>query len=290
MTIGIVANISKPLVTQVLPELLEWLRQRDISCVIEDELCGHLGIQDKTVASSQIEHLADTCEAIIAFGGDGTFLSVARAVGKSGVPILGVNLGGLGFLAEVRIEELYNSLSDVISGDYAIIERIVLRARVLSQPDKEFYALNDVVLDKGASLRLIHIETFVDGTFLNTYISDGLIIATPTGSTAYNLAAGGPIVIPTMKVIILNPLSPHSLSARPIVIPHESVIRAIAKTEDSNKVNFTADGQIGCLLDNGDAVEISAADYRVRWIATKQKNYYETLRTKLFWGKELRPA
>jgi len=287
MTIGIVANTTKAVAKEVIPELISWLDEKNIIAIIDTNLSNFLQLTQKNIQSFKTEELAAKCDIIIAFGGDGTFLSVARAVGKSGVPILGVNLGSLGFLAEVRTEELFIRLNDVINGNYDIIERMVLCARLVSKPDKQFFALNDVVIDKGGSLRLIQIETYVDDTFLHTYVTDGLIVATPTGSTAYSLAAGGPIVIPTMKVIIINPLCPHSLTVRPVVVPHNSVVRAVARAENS-QVNLIIDGQIGCALKNGDAVEISAADYQVKWIATKQKNFYEVLRTKLNWGKELR--
>lgn len=287
MTIGIVANTTKPVVRQVIPELLSWLYQHDITCIFDSSLSNFLQLSPPLAPAMRTEDLAESCDIIIAFGGDGTFLSVARAVGGSGVPILGVNLGGLGFLAEVRTEELYVCLEDVINGNYDIIERMVLRATIVASPEIHYYALNDVVIDKGGSLRLLQIETYVDDTFLNNYIADGLIIATPTGSTAYNLSAGGPIVIPTMNVLIINPLSPHSLSARPVVVPEESVVRAIVRADDS-QVNFIIDGQISCPLKSGDSVEVRVADYQVKWIANKQKNYYEVLRTKLHWGEELR--
>jgi len=289
MTLGIVANITKPMIREVIPRLVRWLNKRHTPFFLAQNIRQ---VVDPGVPSSawvEVEELGRRSDVVIAFGGDGTFLAVARAVGHLGVPILGVNLGGLGFLADVRIEELYPCLEDLLAGQYDLIERMLLRAAVADEPDQVFYALNDVVIDKGGAPRIIEISTHVDGVYFNTYVADGLIVATPTGSTAYSLAAGGPIVIPTMNVLIITPLCPHSLSARPVVIPPESVVRVSATTDDQH-VNLTADGQIGCVLRSGQEVEIRAADYRVRWVATRRRRFYEVLRLKLHWGEELRPV
>ncbi|MGQ9852072.1 MAG: NAD(+)/NADH kinase, partial [Candidatus Oleimicrobiaceae bacterium] len=245
MTLGIVANIIKPMVREVIPRLVRWLDKRHTPFLLAQDIRQ---VIDPGIAPSgwaDLEELGRRSDVVIAFGGDGTFLAVARAVGQLGVPILGVNLGGLGFLADVRIEELYPCLEDLLAGQYDVIERMLLRAAVLDTPERVFYALNDVVIDKGGSPRIIEIGMHVDDVYFNTYVADGLIVATPTGSTAYSLAAGGPIVIPTMRVVIITPLCPHSLSARPVVIPPESVVRVAATTDDQH-VNLTADGQIGC--------------------------------------------
>ncbi len=288
MTLGIVANITKPMVKEVIPRLVRWLGKRHTPFLLAEDIRQ---VVDPGIAPSgwvDVEELGRRSDVVIAFGGDGTFLAVARAVGQLGVPILGVNLGGLGFLADVRIEELYPCLEDVLAGQYDVIERMLLRATVTDTPERAFYALNDVVIDKGGSPRIIEICVHVDDVYFNTYVADGLIVATPTGSTAYSLAAGGPIVIPTMRVVVITPLCPHSLSARPVVIPPESVVR-VAATTDDQPVNLTADGQIGCVLRSGQEVEIRAADYRVKWVATRRRRFYEVLRLKLHWGEELRP-
>lgn len=289
MTLGIVANIIKPMVREVIPRLVRWLDKRHTPFLLAQDIRQ---VVDPGIAPSgwaDLEELGRRSDVVIAFGGDGTFLAVARAVGQLGVPILGVNLGGLGFLADVRIEELYPCLEDLLAGQYDVIERMLLRAAVMDSPGRVFYALNDVVIDKGGSPRIIEICMHVDDVYFNTYVADGLIVATPTGSTAYSLAAGGPIVIPTMRVVIITPLCPHSLSARPVVIPPESVVRVAATTDDQH-VNLTADGQIGCVLRSGQEVEIRVADYRVKWVATRRRRFYEVLRLKLHWGEELRPV
>lgn len=289
MTLGIVANIIKPMVREVIPRLVRWLDKRHTPFLLAQDIRQ---VVDPGIAPSgwaDLEELGRRSDVVIAFGGDGTFLAVARAVGQLGVPILGVNLGGLGFLADVRIEELYPCLEDLLGGQYDVIERMLLRAAVMDSPERVFYALNDVVIDKGGSPRIIEICMHVDDVYFNTYVADGLIVATPTGSTAYSLAAGGPIVIPTMRVVIITPLCPHSLSARPVVIPPESVVRVAATTDDQH-VNLTADGQIGCVLRSGQEVEIRVADYRVKWVATRRRRFYEVLRLKLHWGEELRPV
>ncbi len=289
MKLGIVANTTKPMVREVIPRLVRWLGKRHTPFLLAEEIAQVLELNVPSSSWAKVEELGQGSDVVIAFGGDGTFLAVARAVGHLGVPILGVNLGGLGFLADVRIEELYPCLEDLLSGQYDIIERMLLRASVTDAPGQLFHALNDVVIDRGGSPRIIEIRTYVDDVYFNTYVADGLIIATPTGSTAYSLAAGGPIVIPTMRVLLITPLCPHSLGARPVVIPPESVVRVSARSEE-DRVNLTADGQTGYVLRSGQEVEIRAADYAVRWIATRRRRFYEVLRLKLHWGEELRPV
>ncbi|MDZ7338398.1 MAG: NAD(+)/NADH kinase [candidate division KSB1 bacterium] len=289
MKLGIVANTTKPMVREVIPRLVRWLGKHHTPFLLADDIRQVVDVSVPASCWAAVEELGRRSDVVIALGGDGTFLSVARTVGHLGVPILGVNLGGLGFLAEVRIEELFPCLEDVLSGQYDVIERMLLRATVSDEPGHVFHALNDVVIDRGGSPRIIAIRTYVDDVYFNTYVADGLIIATPTGSTAYSLAAGGPIVIPTMRLLIITPLCPHSLGARPVVIPPDSVVRVSASSEEE-RINLTADGQTGCVLRSGQEVEIRAADYPVRWIATRRRRFYEVLRLKLHWGEELRPV
>ena len=288
MTFGIIANITKKIVIDIVPPLLEWLKEKNIDFYVCSDLKKLDGFPTKNIPFGSSEELSKKCDMVFAFGGDGTFLSVARAVGRTNVPILGVNLGGLGFLAEVRTEELYSAIEKILAGEYDIIERMVIRATLLERPEHQYFALNDVVIDKGGSPRLIQIKTHVDGSFLHTYLADGLIIATPTGSTAYSLSANGPIVIPTMKLFIINPICPHSLTARPLVVPAESVVHTMVETADSKKAHLNIDGQVICALKDGETVEICAADYKVQWVATRYQSFYDVLRTKLNWGEKLR--
>jgi NAD+ kinase len=222
---------------------------------------------------------------IIVLGGDGTLLSVARLVGDHEVPILGVNLGGLGFLTEITLEELYRVLERVVQGDFVTDERVVLNAAVIRRGERmvEFTVLNDAVINKGALARIVDLETTINGEYLTTFKSDGLIISTPTGSTAYNLSAGGPIVYPSLHCIIITPICPHTLTNRPIMIPDDVEIRAMLKTKQQ-EVILTLDGQQGFTLEFEDVVEVRKAEGRILLIKSPYRHYFEVLREKLKWG------
>ena len=288
MVVGITGNIKKSMVRDVVPGLVEWCRQRGVPFALTSDLADTLRLSGENLRVVEKEALGRSCDLVLAFGGDGTILSTARSVGRFGIPILGVNLGGLGFLAEVVIEELYPCLEDILNNNYDVIERMVLEAQVLDRSGEDrFYSLNDIVVDKGGFSRVVRIETYIDNTFLNTYVADGLIIATPTGSTAYSLSAGGPIVVPTMRAMIVTPICPHSLGARPVVIPENSVVKIVARSEHQT-LSLSADGQVGCHLKSDEAVEIRKADYQVKWVASRRKSFYEVLSKKLNWGEDLR--
>jgi len=283
MILGIIGNLRKGLVRDVVPRLLQWAHERGIGCVVAEDLHEFLQLGGKTEKSSK-EKLAAHCDIVVALGGDGTMLSTARYVGAAGTPILGVNLGGLGFLAEVRTEDLVPRLEDLVTENYRIVERTVLEAKVHGE---RFYANNDVVIDRGASLRIVRLKTYVQDDYLTTYIADGLIVSTPTGSTAYSLSTGGPILDPTVAALIISPICPHSLEVRPIVIPETKVVRITPLTE-GRTVMLSADGQVGCPVGDGETVEIRRADFTTRWIQSKEKSYYDLLRAKLNWGEDLR--
>jgi NAD+ kinase len=223
---------------------------------------------------------------IIVLGGDGTLLSVARLVGDQEVPILGVNLGGLGFLTEITLEELYRVMEKVVQGDFITNERVVLNVSVIRRGEKmaEFFVLNDAVINKGALARIIDLETTINQDYVTTFKSDGLIISTPTGSTAYNLSAGGPIVYPSLHCIIITPICPHTLTNRPIVIPDDVEIRATLKAKQQ-EVILTLDGQQGFTLEFEDVVEVKKAEGRILLIKSPYRHYFEVLREKLKWGE-----
>ncbi|HNS79325.1 MAG TPA: NAD(+)/NADH kinase [Syntrophorhabdus sp.] len=234
----------------------------------------------------EIEHVGEGAKLIVVLGGDGTLLSVARNLKGKDVPILGVNLGGLGFLTEISPEEFPEMLERVISGDYDISQRIMLSVTVKREKEKvfEFAVLNDAVITKDALARIIDIETHVNGEYLTTFKSDGLIFSTPTGSTGYSLAAGGPILYPSMKNIIVTPICPHMLTNRPIILPEKVNIKAILKSKDE-KVVLTLDGQIGFPLEFGDEMLIKESSHVVSLVKSSSKGYFEILRTKLKWGE-----
>ena len=257
-----------------------WLAGRQIPMLLASDLHSHLGVSEPKL-SVPVKELGRCCDMVVAFGGDGTILAAAQAVGESGIPILGVNLGGLGFLAEILFDELFPCFEEILAGKYQIIERMVLRVEVKkNKPPQIFHALNDAVVEKGGFSRMVEVVVSIDGNFFNTYNCDGVIISTPTGSTAYSLSAGGPIVVPTMEAMIVTPICPHTLSARPVIIPDSSVIQTTVSVQEGPVV-LNIDGQLGCKLYPQNTIEIRKADYSVRWVASPHKSFYDVLRKKL---------
>jgi NAD+ kinase len=225
-------------------------------------------------------------EVIIVFGGDGTLLSAARHYGQEGTPILGVNVGGLGFIAAINLEKLYPILEKVLHYDFQVEERMQLTGTVIRQGEIfcEQSVLNDVVINKGALARIVELRTYIDNEYLTTYRADGLIVATPTGSTAYSLGAGGPIVFPTLHSISLLPICPFMLTNRPLILPDNCTISAVLD-DHSRDVYITFDGQVGFALQPQDIVEIKKGPGAIRLIKSPYKSYFEILRTKLRWGE-----
>jgi NAD+ kinase len=286
--IGIIAKRNKPEAIPLVRNLVEWSQPRKIELYVEEELGkfftppllgSHLNLIGR-------EDLPARVEMIIVLGGDGTLLSVARQVWNRDIPILGVNLGGLGFLTEIHLEELYRVLERVVQGDFKTDERDVLSASVIRRGGKvvEFIVLNDAVINKGALARIIDLETTINGQYVTTFQSDGLIISTPTGSTAYNLSAGGPIVYPSLHTLIITPICPHTLTNRPIVIPDDVQVRALLKSKQQ-EVILTLDGQQGFPLEYEDVVEVKKAEGRILLVKSPYRHYFELLREKLKWGE-----
>lgn len=233
-----------------------------------------------------LENVADDADLIIVLGGDGTLLSVARQVRGHDVPILGVNLGGLGFLTEVSLEELPEILPRIIGGSYRVSLRTMLDVAVI-RDGEEIFSLspfNDAVITKDALARIIDIETYVDNQYLTTFRGDGLILSTPTGSTGYSLAAGGPILYPSLKHVVLTPICPHMLTNRPIILPEEALIRARLNSADE-RVILTLDGQVGFPLEYKDEVVVAKSRFTVSLIRSDTHSYFEVLRNKLKWGE-----
>jgi NAD+ kinase len=286
--IGIIAKQNKPEAVTIAGQLVEWLKPRGIQVYIEEGIQRAIpsSLAGPSLRGVKKEEIPSHAEMIIVLGGDGTLLSVARLVGSQEVPILGVNLGGLGFLTEITLGELYRVLERVIEGNFVTDERVVLNAGVVRQGKRfaEFIVLNDAVINKGALARIIDIETTINGEYLTTFKSDGLIISTPTGSTAYNLSAGGPIVYPSLHCLIITPICPHTLTNRPIMIPDDVEVRAILKSKQQ-EVILTLDGQQGFVLEFGDVVEVKKAPGRILLIKSPHRHYFEVLREKLKWGE-----
>jgi NAD+ kinase len=281
--IGIIARGDRPDARSVVRELVQWLQARGCRVVGDRETAGLL--PEGTTAVDRAALPAEV-DLIVVLGGDGTLLSVARLVDGLDVPILGVNLGGLGFLTATTLEALFPTLDAVLRGDYTAEDRMVLAATHSRGGEAlaDYLALNDVVIAKGALGRLVDLEVSVDGQMVTAYRADGLIIATPTGSTAYNLSAAGPILFPTMDAIVLTPICSHALTNRPIVLPG-TVELEVGLLTDTPDVALSLDGQAGLALTAKDVIRVRRAGARIRLIRDPQKTYFQVLRTKLKWGE-----
>ncbi len=281
-SIGIISKPHHAEAKRVLEELVPWLAERGKAVVMDVDTAALVG----EATGVEKNRLPDEVAMIIVLGGDGTFLSVARLTEGRDVPLLGVNLGGLGFLTEVTQEQVFETLGEIFEGNYGVGERLLLQAHVHRDDERiaEYRALNDVVINKGALARIISLETYVNGAYVNTFAADGIIISTPTGSTAYNLAAGGPILSPELGAIIINPICPHTLTNRPLVLPEDVTVKVILKAEGED-VLLTLDGQVGFALRYDDVVEVRKAPQTVKLIEPPRRNYFQVLRTKLRWGE-----
>lgn len=280
-TIGILTKPKFPDVKHILKDLVAWLRERQKEVVLDSKtaaLIGETGAAQKT----QVAALSDM---VLVLGGDGTMLNAARLVEERGVPILGVNMGGLGFLTEVTIEKLYPALDRVFAKDFTLEERLMLRAHLHrhGEPVAQATVLNDVVVNKGTLARMIEVQISIDGRFVTNLRGDGLIVATPTGSTAYSLSAGGPIIAPSVQALILTPISPHTLTHRPLVVPSGTSLEVTLTSQDEGAMT-TFDGQVGVAMTQGDTVAISASKNVTRLIRFADRTCYDVLRIKLKWG------
>jgi len=288
MKVGIVAKSHLREATPHLVEIESWLAARGHAPVFETATAALMPpAAGRSVADKPA--LAAGVDLIVVLGGDGTLLSVAGCVGAADVdvPILGVNFGSLGFLTEATLPELYQSLEAALSGEARVEERLMLRATTMRRGVAllEHLALNDVVITKAARARMTDLSVSVGDEFVTRVKADGLIVATPTGSTAYNLAAGGPIVQPVVDAIVLTPIAPHMLTNRPIVIPASSVVRVQPMMAERDELYVTFDGQEGYQLEAGDEVRIRCAERRVRLLKPSSRSYFEVLRQKLKWNE-----
>jgi NAD+ kinase len=288
-SVGIIANLTKKESKRVLAEVSDWLRDREIK-PLTTKGCGGI-IKSYEIEAMDREELVSNSDCLIVLGGDGTLLNIARIPGIENVPVLAVNLGSLGFLTEVTIDELYPELAKVLDGDYQLDERMMLRVILRNDGDgkkeAESIALNDAVISKGPFSRMISLESYIDGEHVAIYRADGLIVSTPSGSTAYSLSAGGPIVHPALEAFILTPICPHTLTVRPHVFSDKSRISIIVRSLHSN-IMLTIDGQIAFDLKPNSIVEVEKASETIKLIRSCKRSYYEVLRTKLKWGGSAR--
>lgn len=289
MKIGLYLRQGFKSLSEVLSTLIDFLLSKDQEVVIPDYVPKDILDKDFPISFYPLDKMTEKLDAMFSVGGDGTFLDAARLMARTGKPVLGIHLGGLGFLADVSMDNYKEKLTAFFKGDYEIEERNVLSAEVKYKGQSSFYfAFNDFVIDKGRSvITMIKIKTFVDDDYFNTYRADGLIVSTPTGSTAYSLSAGGPIVCPYLNVITISPICPHSLSARPVVISADQKIRIDCR-HFNNDVSLIVDGRERVPLQNASQVEIQKADFSLRIVRFKGDSFFQTLRTKMNWGRDIR--
>jgi len=286
--IGVVLKPHQPDALKTMCELTIWLAQRGITLIggpeIERERIEHqTGCAVDQVESEQI---AATADLVLVLGGDGTMIATARLMGDAEVPVLGINYGGLGYLAEFRIEELYEALESILAGNYRLDRRVMLAVDLLRGDETitSNRVLNDVVINKSALARIIEIEAYLNQQFVNSFRADGLIVSTPTGSTAYNLSAGGPVIFPSMNAVVITPICPFTLSNRPIVVPDDAAVELRLKTNQED-VTLTLDGQVGFSLKVEDRVMIHKSQTTFNLVQPTNRNYFDVLRDKLRWGR-----
>lgn len=279
--IAVIAKVGPPQGIELAARLGAWLRERSLEVWFDSRTAAAMGVEG---GFDRTSFPADADLAVVA-GGDGTLLSVARAAAPKGVPILGVNFGSLGFLTELQPDEMYDGLERVLANEYRIEERFALRVRYAHDADSnsEYIALNDAVITKSALARMITLDMEIDGEEVATYTSDGLIVSTPTGSTAYNLSAGGPILDPTMSAFVISPICPHSMTHRPLVIPGSGRVTVTLRDADE-EVYLTLDGQVGFPMHPRASVLVTRYDPPVRLVRMSGRSLFEPLRRKLRWG------
>lgn len=287
--VGLVAKARLGGAAGVIAELAGWLEARDVRAVFESDTAALAGVPSSRPTFTRDE-LPRECDLVVVLGGDGTLISMAARIAESDadVPILGVNFGSLGFLTEIRLPELYESLESVLGGSARIEERMMLHSRTVRRGElfESRLALNDVVITKGAMSRIIDLSVTIGDQPVMRVRADGLIIASPTGSTAYNLAAGGPIVHPELDALLLTPIAPHMLTNRPIVIPAGGEVRVQPAAESSNDELFvTIDGQSGHPLQPDDVIVVARARQRLRLARAVTRTYFDVLREKLKWSE-----
>jgi len=281
-SVGIISKPGKPELEQVVPELLAWLKQHHYSVVVDSDTVPFApGVE----AVSREEMGERPLNFVVVLGGDGTLLAAARAVAKADIPILGVNLGTLGFLTEVPFDHLYPTLEGIEASCCNIEVRSMVHCEVVRQGQSlaSFDALNDAVVGKGTIARLNHCDVFIDGEFVSSYQADSIIVSTPTGSTAYSLAAGGPILMPSVDALVVTPVSAHSLTHRPLVVRDSAQIEIVAKTGE-DQAYLSIDGQLGMPIFDGDRVRCRKSQLQVKLLRIKG-TFFDVLRTKLKWGQ-----
>lgn len=280
--VGIMAKPGIPRASALVGELVAWLKARGVQARLDEEAAAYLG----TAGGVPRTAVPEGTQLVVVLGGDGTLLSAARAVAGREIPLFPVNLGGLGFLTAITLDQLYPELERALKGEQRVVPRRMLHGDLVrgGQVVKSYEALNDVVIAKTQIARMIDLDTYVDSQYVSTFKADGLIVATPTGSTAYSLSAGGPIVFPAVAAICITPVCPHTLTNRPVLVPESSVIEVICRVQD-NEAFLTVDGQVGEPLMREDRVICRSSEHRVHLVRPPKMFFFDVLRQKLKWGE-----
>jgi NAD+ kinase len=282
-TAAIIARPNRPLVAQILPGLFLWLGEHGYQVIIDDETAAYTSGQQVV---PRMEMASRALDLVVVLGGDGTLLSAARATAEVDVPLLGVNLGSLGFLTEVPMQSLYPMLEAIAQGRAAVEHRSLMQVDLLRGDTVRgrYLVFNDAVVNKTAVARLNTYDLYIDKVFVSSYRADGMIVATPTGSTAYSLSAGGPVLMPTVKGLVITPVAPHSLTHRPLVVPDSVEIEIVLRSEEE-LAYLSLDGQPGLDLCDGDRVRCRCCEHQVKLFRTGA-DFFQVLRTKLKWGEQ----
>lgn len=280
--VGIVSKPGKDEIRPIVRELTAWLRQRGVEWHCDRVTADYIECPD----SFPRDRMPGGFDLVIVLGGDGTLLSAARGVGDRETPLLAVNLGGLGFLMSTGPHEIYEHLERVLSGDFAVQKRTVLSADVIREGETiaHYEALNDAVVSKAAMARLLELDAFVEDEFVCSYRADGLIISTPTGSTAYSLSAGGPVIFPSVSAVCITPICPHTLTNRPVLLPESSTVEIVIRAGDDLSY-LTIDGQVGLDLNLNDRIRACPAKHHVHIVQPQRVRFFEVLRSKMKWGE-----
>jgi NAD+ kinase len=286
--VGVVVKPHQHEAVKTICDLVEWLDARGIVLLGDSSVdCARVEQQTgRAIETRARVELAEQVDLLIVLGGDGTMIGTARLIGDKDMPVLGINYGSLGYLAEFRIEEMFPALESILAGNYRLDRRVMLAVELFRGEERLMHnrVLNDVVINKSALARIIELEVFFNGLFVNSFRADGLIVSTPTGSTAYNLSAGGPVIYPSMNAVVITPICPFTLSNRPIVVPDDASIELRLKTE-KEEVALTLDGQIGFPLKMDDRVLIHKSRTTFNIVQPMNRNYFDVLRDKLKWGR-----
>lgn len=281
-TIGIFSKPNVPAAVTLVPKVVLWLRARRIETRMDKDTAAYLSEPDGLERSE----VPDGCDMVIVMGGDGTLLSAARAIRGREIPLFAVNLGGLGFLTAITKDELFPELERALCGEHRVGQRRLLRIELIRDdgPVAGWEALNDVVITKAHIARMIDLDAYVGDQFVCAYKADGLIVSTPTGSTAYSLSAGGPIIYPSVDAICLTPICPHMLTNRPVIVPGASVITLVSRAGDESSF-LTIDGQVGEPLKPNDRIECRSSEHSLHLVRPPQQMFFDVLRQKLKWGE-----